>query len=199
MGRQNHVAERANRRRRRPGTHRIYFLLGPGTSIPPVVRLARRGASTAPLEVKTLPAIFPAELGLRGTAAGRRGILHTRYAKQRLAALQDEIEREMRTNGEGIGLEIAVQEKQWLVENFGVSATKLQVHVPDAQHPRPATPRSPTNCRISDRLKGLKLGTSASDLAGSTTGTSAFYILRLSREYYIYTYIYPGIPYQAIG
>jgi hypothetical protein len=152
--------------------HRIYFLLGPGTSIPPVVRLARKGgADGSALDVKPLPAIFPAELGLRGTAAGRRGILHTRYAKQRLAALHEEIEREMRTNGEGIGLEIAVQERQWLVENFGV--TPLSRFATDVYHSTsasPGSPKTPGAGRLAERLKGLKLGTSASELSGSSGG-----------------------------
>ena len=161
--------------------HRIYFLLGPGISIPPVVKLERKaeggggsaaGIAAAPaLEVKPLPAIFPAELGLRGTAAGRRGILHTRYAKQRLAALQDEIEREMRTNGEGIGLEIAMQEKQWLEDDFGVGP---RADIPASSlhqlNHLPASPKSPGAGRLAERLRGLKLGTSASELSTSSGG-----------------------------
>ena len=167
--------------------HRIYFLLGPGISIPPVVKLVRKveaggsggssgssaaaGITAAPaLEVKPLPAIFPAELGLRGTAAGKRGILHTRYAKQRLAALQDEIEREMRTNGEGIGLEIAMQEKQWLEDNFGV-CPRTDAHASLYHHNHlPASPKTPGAGRLAERLKGLKLGTSVSELSGSSGG-----------------------------
>jgi len=145
--------------------HRIYFLLGPGISIPPVVKLARKKGSAPPLEVKPLPAIFPAELGLRGTAAGRRGILHTRYAKQRLAALQKEIEREMRTNGEGIGLEIAMQEKQWLEDNFGIGPRAVDALA------SPTSPKTPGAGRLAERLRGLKLGTSASELSGSSGGT----------------------------
>lgn len=173
--------------------HRIYFLLAPGISIPPVVKLARKssggnagtgpGANTdadadayAALEMKPLPAIFPAELGLRGTAAGKRGILHTRYAKQRLAALQEEIEREMRTNGEGIGLEIAMQEKQWLEDNFGVGPRAGAVdpnallYTQSHYQQQPSSPKTPGGSRLAERLKGLKLGTSASELSGSPGG-----------------------------
>jgi hypothetical protein len=187
--------------------HRIYFLLAPGVSIPPVVKLARKssganagtGKSTdkgtgadaladsdthAALEMKPLPAIFPAELGLRGTAAGKRGILHTRYAKQRLAALQEEIEREMRTNGEGIGLEIAMQEKQWLEDNFGVGPrpgaadpNALPYHHTHYQQ-QPSSPKTPGGGRLAERLRGLKLGTSASELSGSPGGTFAHLLSR---------------------
>ena len=144
--------------------HRIYFLLGPGTSIPPVVKLVRKKGGAPPLEVKPLPAIFTAELGMRGTAAGKRGILHTRYAKQRLAALQKEIELEMKTNGEGIGLEIAMQEKQWLEDNFGVGPRAMDTLA------SPASPKTPGAGRLAERLRGLKLGTSASELSGSSGG-----------------------------
>ena len=144
--------------------HRIYFLLLPGISVPPVVKLARKNGSAPPLEVKPLPAIFPAELGLRGTAAGKRGILHTRYAKQRLAALQKEIELEMRTNGEGIGLDLAMKEKQWLEDGFGVGPRAVDAVA------SPTSPKTPGAGRLAERLKGLKLGTSASELSGSPGG-----------------------------
>lgn len=156
--------------------HRLYFLLGPGTTIPPVVKLVR-GSGKA-IQIKPLPAIFPAELGLRGTSAGKRGILHTRYAKQRLSALQKEILAEMKTNGEGIGLEMAMQEKQWIEENFGVGPKAIS----DVQHATspPTSPRSPGGGRLSEKLKGLKLGTSASELTASSTGMSLFPVVSVT-------------------
>jgi hypothetical protein len=71
----------------------------------------------------------------------------------------------MKKNGEGIGLEMALQEKQWIEENFGV-VTKIQETLPLS----PSSPRSPGGSsgggRLAEKLKGLKLGTSPSDLAG---------------------------------
>jgi hypothetical protein len=146
--------------------HRLYFLLAPGTNIPPVVKLAQAGGKT--MQIQPLPAIFPPELGARGTAAGKRGILHTRYGKQRLSALDKEIEIEMKTNGEGIGLEMAMQEKQWIEENFGIGP-RIST---DVQNPTsPTSPKTPGGGRLSEKLKGLKLGTSISELSGSSAGT----------------------------
>lgn len=144
--------------------HRIYFLLGPGISIPPVVKLAQDGGRV--IQTNPLPAIFPAELGASATAAGKLGVLHTVWAKKRLSVLQKEIEVEMKTNGEGIGLEMAMQEKQWIEENFGIGPRI----VPDIHPASPTSPRSPGVGRLAEKLRGLKLGTTASALSGPTTG-----------------------------
>lgn len=138
--------------------HRLYFLLAPGVSIPPIVKLAQKGGKT--MQTNPLPALFPPELGVTATTAGKKGVLHTVYAKKRLSVLQKEIEREM-TNGEGVGLEMAIQEKQWIEENFGVGPRV----VPDFQSP--TSPKSPGGSRLTEKLKGLKLGTTASDLAST--------------------------------
>ena len=115
------------------------------------------------MQTNPLPALFPPELGVSATTAGKKGVLHTIYAKQRLSALQKEIDVEMR-NGEGVGLEMVIQEKQWLEENFGVGARV----VPDYQQTTsPTSPRSPGGGRLAEKLKGLKLGTSASQLSNS--------------------------------
>ncbi|KAG9234115.1 hypothetical protein BJ875DRAFT_21912 [Amylocarpus encephaloides] len=141
--------------------HRLYFLLAPGVTVPRIVKLAQRGGET--MQTNPLPAIFPAELGVSATTAGKKGVLHTIYAKQRLSVLQKEIDIEMR-NGEGVGLEMVIQEKQWIEENFGVGARV----VPDVQQPTsPTSPRSPGGGRLAEKLKGLKLGTSASQLSSS--------------------------------
>jgi hypothetical protein len=149
--------------------HRIYFLLGPGVSIPPVVKLAQAGGKV--IQTNPLPAIFPAELGASATAAGKLGVLHTVWAKKRLSVLQKEIEIEMKTNGEGVGLEMAMQEKQWIEDNFGVSPRAI----PDIQYPAsPTSPKTPGGGRLSEKLRGLKLGTSVSALSGPSTGACLY-------------------------
>ncbi|KAH8662915.1 hypothetical protein BGZ60DRAFT_432945 [Tricladium varicosporioides] len=138
--------------------HRIYFLLAPGVTVPRIVKLAQKGGKT--MQTNPLPAIFPKELGVSATTAGKKGVLHTVYAKQRLSVLQKEIEAEMK-NGEGVGLEMAIQEKQWIEDNFGVGPRV----VPDVQFSSPTSPKSPGGGRLAEKLRGLKLGTSASELS----------------------------------
>ncbi|KAA8566759.1 hypothetical protein EYC84_009859 [Monilinia fructicola] len=141
--------------------HRLYFLLAPGASIPRIIKLSQVGGKT--IQTNPLPAIFPPELGLSARQAGRKGVLHTIWAKKRISVLQKEIEAEMKTNGEGIGLEMAMQEKQWIEENFGVGPKVTQ---PDIQYnAAPNSPKTPGGGRLSEKLKGLKLGTSAHDLS----------------------------------
>jgi len=53
--------------------HRIYFMLGPGIHVPPVVKLAQAGGKV--IQTNPLPAIFPAELGASAIAAGKLGVL----------------------------------------------------------------------------------------------------------------------------
>lgn len=144
--------------------HRLYFLLPPGSSVPPIVKLEQDGGRK--MQTNPLPAIFPPELGVSATTQGRKGVLHTVWAKQRLSVLQMEIEREMSTNGEGIGLEMAMQEKTWIEENFGVAPKVL------AKMAYPTSPKTPGGGRLSEKLRGLKLGTSVSEL--SVSGKSTF-------------------------
>jgi hypothetical protein len=143
-------------------THRMYFLLPPGTTIPPVVTLKKTGCTEAQEErrVTPLPAIFSPELGASARAHGKKGVLHTIWAKKRLSVLQSEIETEMRGNLEGVGLEMVLQEKGWIEDNFGVGAK--------VEEGSPNSPRTPGGGRLQEKLKGLKLGTSASDLARSS-------------------------------
>ncbi|KAL2255740.1 hypothetical protein VTK26DRAFT_2785 [Humicola hyalothermophila] len=163
-------------------TRRVYFLLPPGAPVPALVTITPRSSggdgseagansNTVILRTKPMPAIFPAELtGKRDT--GRRGVLHTIWAKKRLVELQDEIAFEMKTNGESVGLEMAMQERQWIVDHFGMGSdpgmpkpTKL--HIP--QNPaNPASPRSPVGGRLGEKLKGLKLATSPAELAAAS-------------------------------
>jgi hypothetical protein len=149
--------------------HRVYFLLAPGASIPRIIKLSQAGKT---MQTNPLPAIFPPELGVSATTAGKKGVLHTLWGKQRLSVLQKEIESEMKNNTEGIGLEMALQEKQWIEENFGVNARP----VPDLHYPTsPTSPKTPGGGRLSEKLKGLKLGTSASELHAPPSGKLNLY------------------------
>ncbi|KAI9829493.1 MAG: hypothetical protein M1819_006313 [Sarea resinae] len=166
-------------------THRLYFLLPPGVSVPPNILLTRSSAhgSDGPeakqpaLKVNPLPAIFPPELGASARAAGKKGVLHTRWAKQRLAVLQSEIDEELQNNIEGIGLEMALQEKDWIEENFGVTARPSLVTLPSSPigtmtYPNspsePLSPRTPGGGRLMEKLKGLRIGTSEKELVGKS-------------------------------
>ncbi|CAG8160415.1 unnamed protein product [Penicillium olsonii] len=174
---------------------RCYFLLPPNTTIPPVVTLSYEhhsadkesedsGTSTKAakpqesLQLNPLPAIFPPELGATGRAAGKKGVLHTIWAKKRLRVLENEIEAESRNNVEGIALLMAIQEKEWIELNFGVGARAVDSvassHDSDnSSSLYPATPVSPISGRkLSDKLKGLKLQTSG-DLSGLNTHSTS--------------------------
>jgi hypothetical protein len=143
--------------------HRLYFLLPPGSPIPRIVKLSQAGGKS--MQTNPLPALFPPELGLSATTQGRKGVLHTIWAKKRLSVLQKEIELEMK-NGEGVGLEMAMQEQQWIEDNFGVG-TGIKI-IPELQYTTsPISPKTPGGGRLSEKLKGLKLGTSASELSSS--------------------------------
>lgn len=147
--------------------HRLYFLLAPGASIPPIVKLSQKGGRT--MQTNPLPAIFPPELGVSATTQGRKGVLHTVWAKKRLSVLQKEIDHEMKTNGEGVGLEMAMQEKQWIEENFGVGPKVI----PDLGYTAsPTSPKTPGGGRLSEKLRGLGLRTGPSELSTSMSTVS---------------------------
>ena len=167
-------------------TRRFYFLLPPNVTIPPVVTLSYEPRANADkldstpstardsLQLNPLPAIFPPELGATGRAAGKKGVLHTIWAKKRLRVLDEEIRGECLNNAEGIALHMAVQEKEWIESNFGISvngevvASSHDSSTSNSQYPTgPATPVSPVSGRkLTDKLKGLKLQTSEKDLSG---------------------------------
>lgn len=168
-------------------TRRVYFLLPPGAQVPALVSITRRhgnsGAGGAGgdsgstvLRTKPMPAIFPAEL-TGEQDAGRRGVLHTIWARKRLEELQAEIAAEMRINGESVGLEMAIQERQWIVDHFGLGENPgtpkpTKPHAP--QSPAgPASPRSPIGGKLGEKLKGLKLATSPAELAAASQGMHA--------------------------
>lgn len=150
-------------------THRVYFLLAPGSTIPPIVKISKPGGPS--IQTNPLPAIFPPELGASARVAGKRGVLHTKWGKQRLLALEREIDKEMKTNEEGVGLEMARQEKQWIEDNFGIGARSSISELQELLVP--SSPKSPGGGRLTEKLKGLKLGTSASELSRSPSKYTA--------------------------
>ncbi|KAI9762691.1 MAG: hypothetical protein M4579_000309 [Chaenotheca gracillima] len=163
----------------REPTRRFYFLLPPGAMVPPVITLEHRPSSAegnpTPMSwnIKPLPAIFPPELGASARTAGKKGVLHTIWAKKRIAVLQKEISDETRNNIEGIGLEMAQQEKEWIEQHFGVSPRPSGISMPSTagqgESPpspqSPTSPRSPGGNRLAEKMKGLRVGTSAQVLA----------------------------------
>ncbi|KAF2134279.1 hypothetical protein P153DRAFT_353449 [Dothidotthia symphoricarpi CBS 119687] len=159
--------------------NRMYFLLPPGVAVPTSVTLTHRPEDTdkAPVVWNTnpLPAIFPPELGASARAAGKKGVLHTIWAKKRLQVLQKEIAAESRNNIEGIGYLMAVQEKDWIEESFGVNAKPAGLNISLAQttvaQPKgPTSPRTPGGGRLMEKLAGLRLGTNERDLTPKSEG-----------------------------
>jgi hypothetical protein len=174
-------------------THRIYFLLGNKRQIPTIVTLTLhpQDASVEPIVWKTnpLPAIFPPGLADRETANRGKGILHNLWATRRLQRLEHEIEEEAKTNCEGIAFQLAWTEREWIEKEFKISIRDGQPaqsgspinsknqSVPRLQTPgglkqrsgdaplSPSSPLSPGGSRLSEKLKGLKLQTSADSSA----------------------------------
>jgi hypothetical protein len=170
--------------------NRIYFLLPPGVAVPSSVTLTHRPRDSSKTPViwhtNPLPAIFPPELGASARAAGKKGILHTIWAKKRLQVLQKEIDAESKTNVEGIGFLMAVQEKEWIEQTFGVTAKPIGLSIslgePTMAPLGPASPRSPGGGRLMEKLRGLKLGTSEMDLTAKAESGEAPHANPLSPE-----------------
>ncbi|KAM5440040.1 hypothetical protein McanMca71_004960 [Microsporum canis] len=168
---------------------RCYFMLPPHATIPPTVTLTYEpppsSASTVKksesIQIHPLPAIYPPELGATARTAGKKGVLHTIWAKKRLQVLEKEIKEESQYNAEGIALHMAIEEKEWIEANFGVVVKPLPQLVTtnvlsnlNAPPLSPTTPVSPTGgSRLSEKLKGLRLGTSEKDLTRKPVGNSA--------------------------
>lgn len=155
----------------RKSTRRVYFLLPPDVGIPPVVSLAYEPSIASnpahSLHLNPLPAIFPPELGSAAVSAGRKGVLHTVWAKKRLQSLEREIRDECRSNVEGIALQMALQEREWIAVNFGVSSASASAAAAGygAGYGEP-TPVSPSGSgKLAQKLKGLKLRTAEGDLS----------------------------------
>ena len=166
---------------------RIYLLLGPDQTVPPTITLTYEpppdSATTAKkaqrLVVNPLPAIFPPELGATARQSGKKGVLHTIWAKKRLQVLDREIEHEQEFNLEGIALEMACTEKEWIENNFGISTSRPNLGPArnSSSMLAPISPRTPGGGRLSDKLKGLSLGTSERDLSGRMEGKQGFVVL----------------------
>ncbi|KAF1998090.1 hypothetical protein P154DRAFT_268389 [Amniculicola lignicola CBS 123094] len=152
--------------------NRMYFLLPPGVAVPSSVTLTHRPQDTTKNHVvwhtNPLPAIFPPELGASARSAGKKGVLHTIWGKKRLQVLQREIDSESKSNIEGIGFLMALQEKEWIEQTFGITAKpaglSLSLAEPGSAGLGPASPKSPGGGRLMEKLRGLKLGTSERDL-----------------------------------
>lgn len=170
-------------------TRRFYFLLPPGVTVPPVVNLSYvpqpNSASTVKqpdsVNINPLPAIFPPELGATARTAGKKGVLHTKWAKKRLQALDKEIREESLINVEGVALQMAIQEKEWIEANFGVLGPLSAIDVSSTASPGPSsaslpplTPLTPTaGSRLGEKLRGLKLDTSDKEAGKRTEGEQA--------------------------
>jgi len=152
----------------RQTSHRLYFLLPVRRQVPATVTLTLTptNSSLSPVVWKTnpLPAIYPPGFATDDTRG--KGVLHNLWAKKRLQALNQEIEQEAKLNCEGIALQMALSEKEWIEDNFGLSAPKplssLQIRTV-SQHELPTAPMSPLSpggSRLSEKLRGLKLQTS---------------------------------------
>ncbi|KAI8630391.1 hypothetical protein F5Y19DRAFT_463820 [Xylariaceae sp. FL1651] len=147
---------------------RVYFLLPENAPIPPAVTISHPPTARM-LTTKCMPAIFAPGLGASQLDSGKRGVLHTIWAKKRLAELQEEIDKELQANSEGVALEMAVQEREWVIDHFGFVSLDAQER--PAPPPTPQSPRSPIGGRLGEMLKGLKLSTSPTDLANTPTTT----------------------------
>jgi hypothetical protein len=88
-------------------------------------------------------------------------------AGKRLKQLQKEYDREVKINSEGVGAVMAYTDLTWVVQHFGLqhpypaeAQTIQQQEIP----PTPQSPRSPVGGKLGEKLRGLKLATSPSEL-----------------------------------
>lgn len=97
-------------------------------------------------------------------------LLDTLWAKNRIADLEDEIRKEMSINTESVGLEMVIQEKAWILEQFGIAplpdTTAAFEKVPLIPPPKPRS-----TGRLPDQSRCLKLATSPEDLAAAALGS----------------------------
>lgn len=91
-------------------------------------------------------------------------------AEKRLRELQAELEREVQINAEGVAVTMAFDDITWVASYFGLEHPYLQHVIEPAQRGiplTPQTPRSPIGGRLGEKLRGLKLATSPTELANS--------------------------------
>lgn len=175
----------------RAEAHRVYFFLGARRAVPATISLTLSAtppsdastSTTTPAdpvvvwEVRPQPAppLQPTSEGEAEVEDGGKGPLHTRWATRRLSSLHREIAEEARRNCEGIALQMALGEKEFIERNFGVgegaatrgrraaSGAAAGLLVRPAGHGEvplsPHSPLSPGESRLSDKLRGLKLQT----------------------------------------
>jgi hypothetical protein len=155
---------------------RVYFMLPPDAPVPATVTVSCPGRPS--IVLKPLPAIFPEHFHVE---SGPRGVLHTIWAKKRLRELELEMEAELRANAESVGLEMALAEKQWIVDNFlrappsSPPASSSNTTSSSNSAAAATSPRSPVSGRLGDKLKGLRLATSPADLVPSPAGKPSDY------------------------
>jgi hypothetical protein len=120
-----------------------------------------------------LPAIFAPDLESSARSSGKKGVLHTIWAKKRLQVLEQEIKREEESNPEGIALDLAKAEKEWIENNFAVAVKppaldlgSLPRYPNGSFNSAIASPRSPGGRKLSEKLRGLSLSTTDRDLSG---------------------------------
>ncbi|KAK7970221.1 hypothetical protein PG988_009294 [Apiospora saccharicola] len=165
-------------------TQGVYFLIPSDITVPPVIQISHSRNGRV-LNTKPMPAIYTPALGVDTRKdVGKRGVLHTIWAKKRISQLQDEIRREMGDNSEGIALVMAVQERDWIAEHFGLPNPDAAGQPPDTGHipPTPQSPRSPVAGRLGEKLRGLKLVTNASGFTASNSGHQQHHLYSLSPE-----------------
>lgn len=75
----------------------------------------------------------------------------------------------MSVNTESVGLEMVLQEKAWIQDQFGL-APPPDATEPSEKAPAVPTPRPHLPGRLADQFRGLKLATSPEDLAAVATG-----------------------------
>lgn len=94
-------------------------------------------------------------------------------AEKRLEQLRTEYDRELQTNSEGVGAAMAYEDLTWVVEHFGLRHPYADEDGPplpsseEARH-RAMPPRSPVGGKLGEKLRGLKLATSPSELLNTT-------------------------------
>jgi hypothetical protein len=176
----------------RAGAHRVYFYLTARRSVPTTITLSLHppatGAPPTPepvvtWEVRPQPARAPQPGDEEEDEDGGKGALHTRWAARRLASLAREIADEARRNCEGVALQMALGEREFIERNFGVGAASPAASPARKKKGRaaaaaaaagglavrpagagevpvgPHSPLSPGGGRLGERLRGLKLQT----------------------------------------